>query len=692
MTAPRVLLVYPAEGGSRLKDAFETAGCRVQQVATATEALATLSTERWDCLVSEFELPGDDGLALRSAVRQLDPELPFILFTASDAIEESVVDAEYDSYVRKNGAASVDRLVSEVTATQPTAALTASQQDVSSAEPSPDELVRTMDTAPIGISLSNPSLTDYPLVYVNDAWEELTGYEAADLLGRNPRLLQGPNTDPETVDRLSEAIANEEPVSVEIRNYRRDGKPFWNELTIAPIYDDGGDLLYYVGFQIDVTDRREAEQLATERAETLESERRTLRRVLDRVNGLLREVSGVLVESTERREIEHRVCETIAAEEGYLGGWIGTVSSDGTDLRLSATKGLPTEIPETVPIAALPAAVGDAVDTDACHLCSVDDAEAEPEGQSETGLDPSTVGGRRLLVVPLCDDERRYGVLGVYGIDAAALDTREQELFDSLGKMIANGLHAVETTRILTTDDVTELRIEIRDPSFRLAQIAAVIGSPVERCGTTTTASGDYELYLTTDAADAVDSTEAGHAVDAVDTPEAAATVDVDPEALISLSFIQAARVVSKTDSELTLSVTMAQLPPDDELAAFGAVVTDTTATADGGTLTVEAPPEQDVRPLLETLQSQYDTVDLRAKTERERREQRPTEFRAVVDEHLTERQTAALEAAHLNDYFESPRPVDGETIAETMDITRQTFHQHLRAAERKLVAAYVDA
>jgi PAS domain S-box-containing protein len=678
MTAPRVLLVYPAEGGNRLRDAFETAGCRVQQVETATEAVATLSTEGCDCLVSEFELPGDDGLVLRSAVRQLAPELPFVLFTASDAIEESVaVDAECDSYVRKNGEQSVDRLVTEVTTMQTTAASTAPQRDVSDAEPSPDELVRTMDAAPIGISLSDPSMADYPLVYVNDAWEALTGYEADDLLGRNPRLLQGSNTDPETVDRLSEAIANEEPVSVEIRNYRRDGTPFWNELTLAPIYDDEGDLLYYVGFQIDVTDRREAERLAEERAEELDAKRRTLRRVLDRINGLLREVSGVLVESTERGEIEHRVCETIAAEAGYMGGWIGTVSSDSTELQLSATAGLPVEIQAPIPIAELPAAVGAAVDTGGLQQCSVDDTGDETVGRSENRLAPETVGGRRLLVVPLCDGERRYGLLGVYGTDATALDTREQEVFGSLGKMIANGLHAVETTRILTTDYVTELRIEIRDSSFWLSQIASLVGGPVERCGTTTTASGDYELYLTTDATEAVDTADAG---------------DVDSLELTSLACIEAARVVSSTERELTLSVTMSQLPPDDMLAEFGAVVTGTTATADGGTLTVELPPEQEVRPLLESLQSQYDTVDLRARTRREQREQRPAEFTAIVDERLTERQADALEAAHLNDYFEWPRPVDGETIAETMDITRQTFHQHLRAAERKLIAAYVDA
>jgi len=662
MSAPRVLLVHPSDGRDRLRAAFETAGCRVLSVETASNAVARLSTEDPDCLVSEFELPGDDGLTLRSAVRRLEPDLPFVLFTDSETVDGSVTaSSECDSYVRKNGAESVDRLVDEVRTmgieSEPEP--TEPQRDVSDAEPTTEELVRAVEAAPIGVSLSDPSLADYPLVYVNRAWEELTGYEADELLGRNPRLLQGPETDPETVDRLATAIAAEEPVNVEIRNYRRDGTPFWNELTVAPIHDDG-ELAGYVGFQIDVTDRHKAEALAAERADTLADERRTLRRVLDRVDGLLRAVSGVLVESTDRDEIERRVPSTIAEETGYAAAWIGTVSTDESEFDVSASSGLQEVPPEPTPLAALPSAVGAAVDTDGLQCCSAADGEGGV-------LDPSTVGARRLLVVPLCYGERRYGLLGVYGTAETTLDSREQEVFGALGGMIANGLHAVETTRLLTTDHVTELRIKLDDASFRLSQIAAAVGGPVDRCGTTRTADGDCVLYLTTEAS-------------------------VDAEAVDSLPFVEAARVVSSTDSTRTLSVRLSTVPPADRLAAFGAVVTETTATADGATLTVELPPQQDVRALLEALRSAYDNVDLRARTHQERRTHPHNEFTATIEDRLTDRQQAAIEAAHLNGYFEFPRPVDGREIAASMDITRQTFHQHLRAAEGKLVEAYVEA
>ena len=412
----------------------------------------------------------------------------------------------------------------------------------------------------------------------------------------------------------------------------------------------------------DVTDRPEADAPIDNRVETLAAEHRTLRRALDRVNGLLRAVSGVLVESTSRAEIERRIPLTITEETGYPAAWIGTASADDSELRLATGSELPEPVPDSVSLSICPSAVGAAVETDTPRRCSADDGD-------EGGLlDPSTVGARRLLVVPLCYGERRYGLLGVYGTERTALATREREVFNSLGGMIANGLHAVETSRILTTDHVTELRIDLRDASFRLSQVAAAVDAPVDRCGTTNTTDGDCVLYLSAEAS------------------------GVDPDTLASLPFVESGRVVSETETARTLSVQLSTVPPDDVLAEFGAVVTETTATADEATLTVELPPQQDVRTVLEALRSEYDSVDLRARTNRERRTRTHDEFAAAVEDRLTDRQQAAIEAAHHNGYFESPRPVDGEEIAASMGVTRQTFHQHLRAAEGKLVDAYVDA
>jgi PAS domain S-box-containing protein len=120
---------------------------------------------------------------------------------------------------------------------------------------------RAMDEARIGISIADNGQPDRPLVYVNGGFERVTGYDAEAVLGRNCRFLQGEATDPETVDRLRENIEADEPVAVEILNYRRDGTPFWNQLRISPVEDDAGEITHHLGFQADVTERKRTEQL-----------------------------------------------------------------------------------------------------------------------------------------------------------------------------------------------------------------------------------------------------------------------------------------------------------------------------------------------------------------------------------------------------------------------------------------------
>ncbi|MGQ3330113.1 PAS domain S-box protein [Halorubrum sp. FL23] len=114
-----------------------------------------------------------------------------------------------------------------------------------------------IDNAHAPLTLTDPHKDNNPMVYVNEAFEDLTGYTEAEALGRNCRFLQGDSTDPETVARLREAIDNEEPITVELRNYRKDGTQFWNELSVAPVYDADDNLIRYLGMQRDVTDQKE---------------------------------------------------------------------------------------------------------------------------------------------------------------------------------------------------------------------------------------------------------------------------------------------------------------------------------------------------------------------------------------------------------------------------------------------------
>ena len=120
-------------------------------------------------------------------------------------------------------------------------------------------LVRALNAASNGIIITS-SEGDLPIVYCNAAFEQLTGYPASEVLGRNCRFLQGEHTDAETRARLRNALCAGERVDVIILNYRRDGTPFWNALNLAPIHDPSGRVTHFVGIQTDVTERVEQQR------------------------------------------------------------------------------------------------------------------------------------------------------------------------------------------------------------------------------------------------------------------------------------------------------------------------------------------------------------------------------------------------------------------------------------------------
>lgn len=132
-------------------------------------------------------------------------------------------------------------------------------------------LEEAIENAHTPLVLSDPSQEDNPLVYVNKAFEAVTGYSRSEAVGRNCRFLQGEETDPEKVARLREATGAEEPVTVELRNYRKDGTPFWNRVSITPIYDSDGNLIRYFGSQEDITEKTESQRRLKRQNERLDN-------------------------------------------------------------------------------------------------------------------------------------------------------------------------------------------------------------------------------------------------------------------------------------------------------------------------------------------------------------------------------------------------------------------------------------
>ncbi len=124
----------------------------------------------------------------------------------------------------------------------------------------PFVLSQILDSCVNGITLSDPDQEDNPLVYANEAFELITGYSREEILGRNCRFLQGDDRDQEGIEQIREAMRDEKPVTVTLRNYRKDGKLFYNRLFIRPLFDRQGRLIYYLGIQYDVSNQVQAEE------------------------------------------------------------------------------------------------------------------------------------------------------------------------------------------------------------------------------------------------------------------------------------------------------------------------------------------------------------------------------------------------------------------------------------------------
>ena len=119
-------------------------------------------------------------------------------------------------------------------------------------------LAAAVESAQTGILISDPTLPDAPVIFCNTGFTRVTGYGHAEIVGQNCRFLQGPDTNPQTVRTIREAVAAGKPYHGLVRNYKKDGTPFWNELIVNPVHDEEGRLTNFVGLQSDVTVRVEA--------------------------------------------------------------------------------------------------------------------------------------------------------------------------------------------------------------------------------------------------------------------------------------------------------------------------------------------------------------------------------------------------------------------------------------------------
>jgi PAS domain S-box-containing protein len=513
---------------------------------------------------------------------------------------------------------------------------------------------QAMDEAPVGITIADFSLPDRPLVYVNRAFCRTTGYSASEALGRNCRYLQGPDTDPESVGELRRAVDAGEPTSVELLNYRRDGSEFWNRVDIAPIKASDGTVTHYVGFQTDITARVRAEEAAERYAAAANRERERLEGLLDHIEGLLQDVTGVLVRAESRAELERGVCERVADTDSYAYAWVGDCDfSPDTVVPKVWTAGEATVEDLAIDRDDATDPVARAVSTRTPQTGRVDDGSHAAQGIPFEGI----------IAVPLLHRETLYGVLVVY-THTASVEEHELVVLGTVGRAVGAAIDAFESRRTLLTESVVELQVVVDDHTTPLVALAVEAGCSLASEGVVVRDDGTILLFVST-TPPATDLSVVTGIEEVRRIGEAGETglfeVVLPAQSILSL--------VAETGGRLT---DLAVDPSDRSL-----------------TLTVTVADRSTGRALFDSLKDATSSVRVGRIRERETPPATQRGFVADVEDALTEKQRTALQLAHVGGFFEWPHGISGDELADAMGVSRSTFHQHLRAAEKKLVSRF---
>ena len=195
-----------------------------------------------------------------------------------------------------------------------------------------EALIASIQLSAIATVVTDPTRADNPIIAVNGAFERLTGYTRQESVGRNCRFLRGSGTDAAATDELRQAVAEAQPTLVELLNYRRDGSPFRNAVMIAPVFDEDGAVILFIGSQMEVPERPDPGHGAASAA----------RLRLEAVTGRQRQVLELMARGLLNKQIAHELGiseKTVKMHRAALLASLGAKSSADA-IRLAVEAGL----------------------------------------------------------------------------------------------------------------------------------------------------------------------------------------------------------------------------------------------------------------------------------------------------------------------------------------------------------------
>jgi AcrR family transcriptional regulator len=258
-----------------------------------------------------------------------------------------------------------------------------------------------------------------------------------------------------------------------------------------------------------------------------------------------------------------------------------------------------------------------------------------------------------------------FGVINVYAERPRAFQGEERRVIEQLGEVVGHAMAAVERKRALLSDEVVELEFHVPD-IFDTMGVDTSTNGRITLDGTIPIGDETFLVYGTA-TGDAVESVQA--LVDSRDH-----WTDV--------------RFREGTDP-VEFELQLAEPPVLSTVASLGGSVPEAVIENDDYRMTIQVAPNVEVRKIIDTMQEAYPTVSMLARRQVERFDD-DTHLERVMTDELTERQRSALQAAYHSGFFEWPRDASGEDVAQSLDVSPPTFHQHLRKAEQKVFESVI--
>lgn len=278
-----------------------------------------------------------------------------------------------------------------------------------------------VDVIPTGITISDMRQRDQPLVYVNRGFEQVTGYTAQEVIGRNCRFLQGDEQEQDALPIVRKTLTNGEACTVILHNYRKDGVPFWNELTLYPLVNKQGDLTHYVGVQHDISEIVERSRRLVQAEKQATQEARHQAQSVSLLNEMSRQLNSTVSEQEVYQIAAYYTPQIIQADRVS----IALLVEEGREFEIIALEGTAGAIPQGV---RLPVS-----DTDIEQAIGTQRLVVQPDSD-----EPSIGGMRARMNAPLIAGGIAIGTLNVASWQANAFIQRDEQLLVQIASVLAS--------------------------------------------------------------------------------------------------------------------------------------------------------------------------------------------------------------------------------------------------------------